>query len=65
MDYKFVTGIALGMFGGALIVANSAKVRKMINDGQEKVKEKTEQALDGKSEKKQIRQPSGRFDFVV
>lgn len=52
MDFKFISGLALGMFGGALIAANSVKARKMIKDGQEKVSEKAEQVLDGKKSKK-------------
>lgn len=52
MDFKFVSGLALGMFGGALIAANSVKARKMIKDGQEKVTEKTEQMIDGAKGKK-------------
>ena len=37
MDKEFYFGIALGMLGGALVAANSFKVRKAVKDGQEQV----------------------------
>ena len=40
MNEKFLFGVALGMLGGATIVANSVKARQMIKDGQNQVKEK-------------------------
>lgn len=40
MDEKFLTGIVLGMLGGALIVTNSVKARQMVKDGQKQVQEK-------------------------
>ena len=40
MEKSFCVGLALGMLGGALIVANSYKARKIIKDGQEQVKNK-------------------------
>ena len=40
MDDKFLSGIILGMLGGALIVTNSVKARQMVKDGQTQVKEK-------------------------
>ncbi len=42
MDDKFLTGIVLGMVGGALIVTNSVRARQMVKEGQEQVKEKVE-----------------------
>ena len=39
---KFIAGLALGMIGGALIVANSFKARKLIKDGQEQIRKKAE-----------------------
>lgn len=52
MDVKFMTGVALGMVGGALIAVNSVKARQMIKDGQETVKEKAEQVMGGSKSKK-------------
>ena len=52
MDFKFVSGLALGMFGGALIAANSVKARKMIKEGQEKVAETTEKVVNDVKGKK-------------
>ncbi|MBR2385159.1 MAG: hypothetical protein IKA99_06100 [Clostridia bacterium] len=40
MDEKFLTGIVLGMLGGALIVTNSVKARQAVKNGQEQVKQK-------------------------
>lgn len=40
MEKEFAFGLALGMIGGALIVANSYKARKMVKDGQEQIKQK-------------------------
>ena len=40
MDEKFLTGVVLGMLGGALIAANSVKARQLVKDGQEQVKQK-------------------------
>ena len=40
MDKNFAIGLALGMIGGALIVANSYKARKLVKEGQSQIKEK-------------------------
>lgn len=40
MDEKFIIGLALGMVGGALIVANSVKARTLIKDGQDELAQK-------------------------
>ncbi len=50
MDDKFLTGIVLGMVGGALIVTNSVKARQMIKEGQQEVKQKVEK-LNAKNKK--------------
>ena len=42
MNDKFLIGIALGMLGGAVITANSCKVRKTICDCQQQISEKAE-----------------------
>ena len=49
MDDKFLTGIVLGMVGGALIVTNSVKARQLVKESQQEVKEKMEKL--GKQEK--------------
>ena len=44
MDGKFfILGLSLGMIGGAVIVANSYKVRKMIKDSQEQLRKKADE----------------------
>jgi hypothetical protein len=44
MDGKFfILGLSLGMLGGALIVANSYKARKIIKDSQEEIRKKAEE----------------------
>ena len=42
MNEKFYFGMMLGALGGALIVANSLKARKAVQNGQEQVIEKIE-----------------------
>lgn len=42
MEKAFCMGLALGMLGGALIIANSKKARKYLLDGQDKVKRKVD-----------------------
>ncbi len=42
MDDKFLTGIVLGMVGGALIVTNSVRARQLVKESQQEVKEKVE-----------------------
>lgn len=37
MEKDFCFGIILGMIGGALLCANSYKVRKTVKDGQDQV----------------------------
>ena len=48
---EFVMGIALGMAGGALVVANSCKLRKMIRKNQEEIMQKGESYIDQQLEK--------------
>ena len=44
MDGKyFCIGLALGMVGGAIIVANSTKARQMVKDGQSEIRRKAEE----------------------
>ncbi len=44
MDGKmFILGLSLGMIGGALIVANSHKARKMVRDTEEQIRKKAEE----------------------
>ena len=44
MDGKyFCVGLVLGMLGGALLVANSNKVRNMVKDSQEQILQKAEE----------------------
>ncbi len=39
----FIVGLALGMVGGALIVANSQKARQVVQDSQEQISRKAEE----------------------
>ena len=41
-------GVALGMAGGALIVANNCKVRNLVKKNQEELMQKAEQYIDSK-----------------
>lgn len=54
MNDKFLCGVLLGMVGGAVLVTNSVKARKMVKDGQDQMIEKvTELTSKQKSEKKE------------
>lgn len=39
----FITGLLLGMVGGAIIVANSHKARQLVKDGQEEICRKADE----------------------
>ncbi len=52
MDDKFLTGVVLGMLGGALLVTNSVKARQMVKDGQTQVKEKITEISEKGNKKK-------------
>ena len=40
MEKNFAIGLFLGMIGGALIVSNSYKARKLVREGQQQIKNK-------------------------
>lgn len=46
MEKAFLLGLSLGMLGGALIVANSCKMRKMVINSQEDILAKIEKLSD-------------------
>lgn len=48
---KFVLGLAVGLAGGALIVANNCKLRNLVKKNQEDFMTKAEQYIDSKLEK--------------
>lgn len=52
MDKNFACGIVLGLLGGALLVSNSYKARKLVKDGQEEIKNKVSELTEKKSKKK-------------
>lgn len=52
-------GIALGMAGGALVVANSCKLRKMIRKNQEEIMQKAESYIDQQLEKASCKASDG------
>ncbi len=54
MDEKFLTGIVLGMLGGALIVTNSVKARKAVQEGQDQVMQKVSEM--NKQKKQQVKE---------
>ena len=45
---KFIAGLALGMIGGAVLVANSNKTRALVKKSQEDLKEKIDAYIDEK-----------------
>lgn len=51
MDKNFACGMVLGLLGGALLVANSYKARKLVKDGQEEIKNKVSEIAEKKGKK--------------
>ena len=47
---KFILGAALGMVGGALMVANNCKLRNLVKKNQDDLMAKAEQYIDRKLE---------------
>ena len=45
---EFIFGLAVGMAGGALLVANNCKLRNLVKKNQEDVMKKAEQYIDQK-----------------
>lgn len=48
---KFIFGLAVGMAGGALLVANNCKFRNLVKKNQEDMMKKAEQYIDQQLEK--------------
>ena len=48
MEKLFCLGLALGMVGGALIVANSYKARSLVKKSQAEIMQKVEEMMDEK-----------------
>lgn len=48
MEKMFCLGLALGLLGGALIVANNYKARALVKKGQQEVLDKVDGMLDEK-----------------
>ena len=48
---KFILGVALGMAGGALMVANNCKLRNLVKKNQDYLMKKAEKLIDTKLEK--------------
>ncbi len=53
MEKAFILGLALGMVGGALVVANSYKARKMVMNSQEDILAKIDKLAEERDAKKQ------------
>lgn len=45
---KFILGLAVGMAGGALLVANNCKLRSLVKKNQDELMKKAEQYIDEK-----------------
>ena len=45
---KFIAGLALGMIGGALIVANSNRTRSLVKKGQDEMISRVDAYIDEK-----------------
>jgi len=53
---KFILGLACGMAGGALLVANNCKLRNLVKKNQEDIMKKCECYIDKKLEECENRQ---------
>lgn len=53
---KFILGVALGMAGGALLVANNCKLRNLVKKNQEEFMAKVENYIDEKLDNSQKQQ---------
>ena len=42
-EKMFLIGLGLGMLGGALIVTNSHRARRMVKEGQEQIRKKADE----------------------
>ncbi len=51
MEKLFCLGLALGMVGGALIVANSYKARSLVKKSQAELMQKMDELMDEKLQK--------------
>jgi hypothetical protein len=45
---KFILGLAVGMAGGALLVANNCKIRSLVKKNQDEWMQKAEEYIDSK-----------------
>ena len=52
MEKMFCLGLALGALGGALVVANSCKMRSLVKKSQEDFLDKVNEAVDDRLEEK-------------
>ena len=57
MEKMFCIGLALGMVGGALIVANSYKARSLVKKSQAEMMDKVNEMMDEKLKGKQEQKP--------
>ena len=48
---KFILGLAVGMAGGAILVANNCKLRQMIKKNQQELMQKAEEYIDEQLDK--------------
>ena len=56
---KFTIGLLIGAVGGALVAANSCKMRTLVRKGQEEIKQRLDEMMDEKI--KEIRNGGGLF----
>lgn len=51
MEKSFLLGLALGMIGGAVVVANSYKMRKVVINSQQDILEKIDKLSEDREKK--------------
>ena len=65
MEKLFCLGLALGMVGGALIVANSYKARSLVKKSQAELMQKMDELMDEKLQKEPKAQEEHAASFCI
>lgn len=61
MEKMFCMGLAIGLIGGALVVANSHKARTLVKKSQDEVMQKVDSVMDEKLKEFSKKQESGSY----
>lgn len=62
MEKMFCMGLAIGLIGGALVVANSHKARTLVKKSQDEVMQKVDSVMDEKLKEFSKKQENGSYN---